>query len=259
MSCNCNKSVLPLVDEDQLRVNPSAAAPCCEDANALSSDTSDGATVDSWATVSVCATENVTLLGRIGNVCARLVGTGFIKITDGKASIVSSIPIRVRDMWHEWWRPARGRNPVPGVPKDFPYAVIADSAGDLHAIKGDPDADSVQVWNSSLNVFETLPVSAFPKKQRGLLPRAAALEIVGLAAIPENGSTTAVRDFSTLSGSGILVITQQDTVPSNCACPGCDPEASVASVATFLANPVGAGPFTLKFSADDGHYWSEDP
>ncbi len=242
--------------------------PVCSDPNALRSKGSCGFTLPTGYTDAINDNNGtgITLLGRIGSKLAKFSGTGFIQIVDGLAYLVSSVRLKVTDIWHEWWQPAGiNRRPALGVPFPFPYQVIADTEGVLHAIKGlsgdGVTHDSLQMWDLSAGQWVTRQVADFPLLQRGLLPTLTQLELVGFAPIATSGSSDDVRQLSRLQGSGILVIEQQPTIDSSCACEGCTPVPAVASVARFLANPTDDGTYSLKVVVTDGeavHQWVED-
>ena len=267
MSCNCQTiapvspsgEALPTVADDCALTKPTTLCkPCPEDPNCLVADGSDGTTLTSSWLDATCSDQDVTLLARVGSKLARFTGTGFISIVAGKASLVQNMPFKLVHIWHRWWKPTPASTPILGAPLDFPYMAVGDADGNPLAQKGIADEDSVTVWKHAEKVFRQTPLSEVKHPLKGLLPRSgeADFELVGYVAIPDNGSITAVRQLSTLSGDGILFMEQQDTVA--------DPEApcdtSKATVARFLAmpTPVADETYTLKFSAADGLYWNED-
>lgn len=239
----------------------------CNSGNNLVSTSSPGTTLDgSWTDALPDHNgDGVVLLGRIGRKLAKLIGNGFIQIREGVAFVVSNVELKVNDLWHEWFMPSGlNKRPIIGVPLPFPYQLIADSNGQLHAIQGLQGegvyGDSVSVWNKEASLWEIREAADFPLLQRGLSPRLTALELVGFAPIAASGTSDDVRQLSTLAGSGIIVVNQQATVPSSCDCEGCEPQAAVASVATFLPFPTSEdedATFTLKWNTE-GPYWSED-
>lgn len=170
MSCNCTSTIpyapdgsaLPSIDE----LSALNAAPvncgCCDDPSCLDSDPTGGGPVPTNLMDTVCATSEVTLLGRVGSIMARLAGDGFLKITNGKASVVSSIPIKVRSLWHRWWKPTALQRPILGEPLPFPYLVVADAQGNLHGIKGVADAEAgVIYWDSTAGVYRQTDFNGF--------------------------------------------------------------------------------------------------
>jgi len=232
----------------------------CADSNALRSTASCGYTLPNGFTDPIAdrATEGVTLLGRIGAKLAKLTGSGFIRIVDGKAFIVAAIPIKLTTLWHQWWKPAGiNTRPVLGDPLPFTHAVIADSDGNLHGIKGALE-DAGPVWNAELAQWEIKPEADRDYPKRGHLERAATLELIGIESIPVNGTGAEIRNFKTLAGAGMIVVEQSPTTASSCDCPGCEPVAAVSSVARFLAFPTGDATWSLKWNADDGPHWVED-
>ena len=232
----------------------------CADSNALRSTASCGYTLPNGFTDAIADRngEGVTLLGRIGAKLAKITGSGFLRIVDGKAFIVSAVPIKLATLWHQWWKPAGiNQRPVLGNPLPFTHAVIADEDGNLHAIKG-ADEDASPVWNAESELWQIKSEAdrAYPK--RGHLGRAASLELIGIEAIPVSGTGAEIRNFKTLAGTGMIVVEQSPTTPSSCDCPGCEPEAAVSSVARFLPFPTGDATWTLKWNAEDGPHWVED-
>jgi len=255
MSCQCNQTVLPTIDDDCALAAPLAVTtPCCTDPETLSSVISEGAVLPSWATDAVCASVDVTLLGRIGTRLARLAGTGFIKITSGKASVVSAIPLKLIDLWHNWWKLTSTSTPILGEPLAFPYQVVADSQGNLHGIKGKVDEDSVALWNHTAKQFEMTPVSELDNCVKGLIPFSAAIELVGYEPIAEGGAQDALRCLKALSGSGIIVVNQVATIDAIT----CPQEVTYASVTSFLPFPTDVTKeYHLTYTVADGPTWTE--
>lgn len=255
MSCPCNQPALPTIDDDCALAAPLAVAvPCCADPEALSSVVSEGSIVPSWATDAYCARTDVTLLGRIGNRLARLVGTGFIKITDGKASVVTMIPLILADLWHNWWKPTATSTPILGEPLPFSYQVIGDSRGNLHGIKGLVDEDSVALWDHTAKQFAMTPVAELDKCVKGLIPFSNAIELVGYEPISAEGTQETLRCLKALSGSGLIVVTQVATI-DEVTCPQ---EVTYASVASFLAFPTDVDKtYNLTYTVAGGPTWTE--
>ncbi len=263
MSCNCNTQTpeLPTVADDCALAAPLASStPCCVDTQALSSSTSEGAELPLYLTDAACATEDITILGRVGTRLARFVGTGFIAITNGKAAVVSTVPLKIRDLWHNWWKPTATSTPIIGEPLVTDYLVVADQSGNIHGIKGLTAEDSIPVWNATTKKHEMKSLSAVPQKVTGLLPRATEIELVGYVPIDDSGEITEVRPISALLGTGIIYLTEQDTVEAVCDCAGVEPVTpNKASVAKHLAFPTASGVHTLKFNGTtDTLYWSAD-
>lgn len=289
MSCNCSSTPTPVVP-----VNPELPPlgtpaelccpqdPClgnvpasitgspvsCSSGNNLTSSASPGTTLDSTWTDALGDHngEGVTLLGRIGRKLAKVLGNGFLQIRDGKAFVVTSVALKVTDVWHQWVKlTGINRRPVIGDALPFTYQIIGDANGQLHGIQGLVGdlitCGSVHVWNKDEGLWETKETADIPIERRGLAPRVTALELTGFEPISAQGSATTVRELSVLSGSGIIVVNQQATIPSSCDCEGCEPEAALASVATFLPFPTSedeAATFSLKWTVEDGPHWVED-
>lgn len=264
MACNCNKKVarnptgeaLPLVSTEYgLRLGYEREGKCCEDDCSLPSDGSD---VPSWLLDTACANDEVTLLARKGNKLTRFTRSGFLQSIKGKISVVTDLSVKAKTFWHQLYRPSGHGNPILGEPLDATYDVVSDMEGNIHVQKGIHDQDSLKLWDKDLQLHVVTPVSELPKTHKGLLPYENELELVGYIPIPDTGSQSDVRQLHVLSGSGIIVFEQVDTIPSDCACEGCTPVPAKASVAKFLSNPTGDGVYTLKYSVDDGHYWEEE-
>ena len=169
MSCNCTSAVpyapdgsaLPSIDElSALNAAPTDCG-CCDGPSCLDSDPTGGGPVPTNLLDTVCATSDVTLLGRVGNTLARLAGDGFLKITNGKASVVSSVPIKVRSLWHRWWKPTALQRPILGDPLPFPFLAIADAQGNLHGITGREDKHCIPVWDYQNKVYTLMPIYDF--------------------------------------------------------------------------------------------------
>lgn len=274
MACNCKPSTPNLPVNPELPTLSEAAGTCtnceevnnsgipCSDVNALHSSASCGTTLENKFSDAVCDNQNagITLLGRIGMKLARLSGSGFIKLINGKAFVVDSIPLKSITLWHKWFRPTTSSSrPVIGEPLPFPNLVIGDSAGNHHLIRGPETEDAVPLWNAEGQLYAITPVSEVPKCVKGQLPGVDSLELVGFEAIPVSGTGQEVRCMAKLSGSGILIATQVATTPSECLCEGCEPVAAVATVFTFLPNPTSGTNYKLRFSVATGlHSWVAD-
>jgi hypothetical protein len=193
----------------------------------------------------------------VGSNLARFTGTGFISLVNGVASVVTTIPLRVSTLWHRRWKATPTATPVLGEPLAFPYQVIGDADGNLHAIKGPEDEKAVSVWNHSTGEFTQTPVSELPLERKGVITTGSGIELVGFTPIADGGSATAVRPIKALSGAGLVVLTEQATIDDSCECA---PGSGTASVATTLAlpEPVADETYTLKYSTALGLYWSED-
>lgn len=243
MSCSCNTIPVTSPSGECLPTlpDPCSSTPescnCVTDTACLDSSASEGATVPAWVLDSGCYSENVTLLGRAGSKLARLAGNGFIRITNGKASVVSSVPIQIRTLWHRWFKVTSKKMPVLGEPLGFPYQVIASASGDLHGIRGLDDVDSITVWNGTTKEFSQVPAVELSKDQKGLLPVVAELELAGYAPIPEGGTGLEERPLSSLYGEGLVVLSNRTTVSDPPGCGGCEEGLGVASVAATIASP----------------------
>lgn len=284
MACNCSSSttIVPAPVNAELPglgdLTPCAPAACgtldapvskrpCVSSSALQSASSNGFTLPTGYDDAIADYngEGVRLLGRIGRVLARLSGTGFISIRDGLAFVVQSVPLKITQLWHNWYKPSGiNKRPILGAPYPFPNHVVADSEGNLFGVKGLTGEgiveDSVHVFSKDREQWETRETCDVPLKIRGLAPRSTGIEIAGFVPIATSGESTDVRELQVLTGSGIIVVNQQATIPSSCDCEGCTPEAAVASVATFLPFPDtedAEATYTLKWKTT-GAYWDLD-
>jgi hypothetical protein len=266
MSCNCQSitpvapdgSCLPLIADDcALSKNPTICKQCPSDDECLRSNQSDGTTLSSSWTDACCVSENVTILARIGDKLARFAGSGFIKLDTGIASVVSSVPIRLTSIWHRWWKPTPASPPILGEPLAYPYATVADTDGNVHAIKGPASENAVPHWNALAKEFTQKPVSEIELDRKGVILRANNIELVGYAPIADGGAVDAVRPMRALNGKGLVILSETATIDGTCECA---PGAGVASKATTLADPIPAGSatYTLKFNAAQGKHWVED-
>lgn len=261
MSCNCQNiaavsptgEALPYISDVQ-GLSSTSEVDCqsgCE-----TSSPSDGLILSSTWLDAACHTTGVTILARVGDRLAKFAGSGFLQLTNGKFSVVASVPIRLSTLWHRWWKPTANARPILGEPLAYPYMGIADADGNLHGIKGPDAEDAVPHWNSTTKEFTNKPISEIPVCQKGLLPRASALELTGYAAIPEAGPSDQVRCLSTLEGAGLLFGDPMPTVDTNCECALTPSLASVVSMLPFPDDETAT--FTLKYSLAEGLHWSED-
>jgi hypothetical protein len=266
MSCNCQTitpvspdgDCLPLIaDECALAKGTSICKQCPSDDECLRSDQSDGTTLASSWTDAGCYSEGVTLLGRVGSKLARFAGSGFIKLDSGIASVVTSVPIKLATIWHRWWKPTAASTPILGEPLAYPYLTIADTEGNLHAVKGPVSEDAIPYWDAGTAEFTQKPVSEIELDRKGVIPTAADIELVGYTPITEGGDVETVRRMKALSGSGLVILTEAVTPDPTCVCA---PGAGTASKASTLALPVPAAAevYTLKYSTALGLHWSED-
>lgn len=266
MSCTC-QSVTPLspdgdclptiADECALAKSDTLCKQCPSDDEALRSDASDGTTLASSWTDAGCYSEGVTILGRVGSKLARFAGSGFIAIESGIAKIVSIVPLRLGTLWHRWWKPTHASSPILGEPLAYPYMAVADTAGNLHGIKGPVDEDASPVWDATTKEFTQKPLSENPLERKGVIPRADNLELVGYAPIAVGGDPDTVRPMRALNGTGLVVLTEADTVDDTCDCAPGSGTASKASTLVF-PTPVADETYILKYSTALGLHWSED-
>lgn len=269
MPCSCQTPTstptgepLPLISDACPENACTALSQCCTDPESLPSAISDGATLPAWATDAGCYDTGVTLLGRVGNKLARLIGSGFLQLTNGQVSVVTSVPLKVSNLWHRWWKTSPTSRPIIGEPLDFPLHIVSDCNGNLHAIKGGTEEDSQHVWDYNAASWKTVPLSEIVPRRKGLIERTTGLEITGFVPIPLSSPSDSVRYEKVLRGEGLVVLTEQDTVFSDALCgAGCTPTAGEkASLATVLDNPVPVADevYVLKYSAALGMHWVEE-
>jgi len=263
MACGCNKTPsvspsgepLPSIfdhqapqtpegvecSEEMFSCEPKPVQPVCiNPANEQSINAGGRDLESSWFDTD-CANEGVILLSRKGRKLSRFTESGFLQLLNGKASVVKVLRLQVSSLWHKWFK--RG---ILGDPLPFPYLAIADQSGNLYGIKGVEGEDSIPVYDDSAKQFNILPVSQVPNCVRGLLPKLNAIELTGYAPIPSdaNPALPNVRCQSRLGGNGVVVISEQPTIPSDCLCEGCEPVADVAAVTSTIAFP----------DTDEGHF-----
>lgn len=266
MSCNCTTPAavsptgecLPLVIDDcAVAKDVSACTPCYSDPQCLASDQSDGTTLAATWLDACCHNEGVTLLGRVGSKLAKFTGSGFIALTGGYASVVPSVPLNLTTIWHRLWKTTPTRRPILGAPLPYNYMAVGSAEGKIHGIKGPSDESATPVWDADTQEFTQMPLSEVPLPRKGVLARANNIELVGYAPIASNGLATAVRDQKALSGKGLVILTEVNTIDSTCECAD---QNGTASKASTLALPVpdGVEVYTLKYSTALGLHWSED-
>lgn len=253
MACNCTQTLsnLPSIAQDFAVHNTVLPIPQCSP-EAEEGCVSDGCPVPSYLTDAGCYSDGIIIFGRRGNMMARFAGDGFIQLKRGVASVVPSVPFRVRDLYHNWWKPEGVVTPILGEPLAFPYLIMGDAQGEPHGIKGVSTEESSPVFDPDTNAFTMQPLTEQSKCFKGQVPQVAALEIVGFDPLAVNDPLTKVRCPKGFIGNGILVVNRVATVPGN----ACNDE--FTSVATLIAKPVGAGPYTFKYNSTDGYYWDAD-
>jgi len=268
MSCNCSTPTptqpaadTPLPEIVTLCAGPDGypvALPTSCPAAAESAP-GTGTTLDaSWTDAAAAdgILDGAVPLMRYGRKLVRFTGSGFLQFFSGRAKLVKAVALKVTNLWHEWWTPAGiGRTPLLGNPYPFPYLVIADANGNLHAIQGQQDAaaqrDSVQVWSFERKQWEVRDIADFPALQKGLTPQVSQIEVTGFAPIPISGSASDVRQLSALAGEGLFRLKAIPTIASSCDCPGCAAQSAVAYVTEFIADPATEGTFSLKCTLDE--------
>jgi hypothetical protein len=166
MPCNCTNPTPSSPSGEQLpEIYEAATTPGCSECASSSCEPScagGGASVPTNLLDAGCYSENVTLLGRVGLQMARLKGSGFIRLINGKASVVKSVPLVARTLWHRWWKQEGSVTPILGEPLPYPHLVVADSSGNIHSIKGSDEFDSVPFWDASAKEFRNEPLADIP-------------------------------------------------------------------------------------------------
>jgi hypothetical protein len=282
MSCNCNSSSsagtdpvtnepLPTItDQATLAAECEASSstwvePACP-SGTIQSQSGQGTVLDSSLTDARCAQdgEGVTLLGRMENILAKFIGNGFLQIKDGKAYVVSWVPLTVRQLWHRYWKPGTSSFPILGDPHPFPYGVVASSTGDLYGIQGYAGKDSLHVWSHERKQWETISPDQFPQEVSRQIVQSFGIELTGYDPVPIDGAPENVRVLKALSGEG-LVFLEKVPVPAAAVPPECEPcpDNGFAYVAKVLDFPVitpsetETGRHRLVFSSL-GLYWEAE-
>lgn len=282
MSCGCNNSTLPPDVWEPLppvesTTNPLVLQPCetaRPEAPWLGSDpatvaacASEGTTLEAKFTDAraLAEGEGLTLLGRVGNRLTQFVGNGFIRIVQGRAYLVQSIPLVIKQFWHELIKD--GVVSRIGSPRRFPYAPVCDLQGVAHLIKGMIGRRTVCVSDPLTREWVPTATDEVPIEVSRHLPAQPELELVGFVPNSVLGSQSTVRDIKRLTGMGIVYLERQVTAPAPVpdGCPSCPDDAFtyVAKVLTFpeiveLPNEE-TGRHRLVFSSE-GLYWEpEEP
>jgi hypothetical protein len=280
MSCGCNNNQpLPAIPASPIleTSDPLRLAPCelsqpdapmlATDPNVVAACGSEGSVLDPKFTDAraLAPGEGMTLLGRVGNRLTQFIGNGFIRLVQGRAYLVESIPLVIKQFWHDL---------VPdgvvtriGDPKPFPYAPVCDSQGVAHLIKGKANRRTVVVSDPVSREWVPTPTDEVPIEVSRHLPAQEELELVGFVPNSVLGSQSAIRDLKRLTGLGIVYLERRVTasVPTPEGCPSC-PDDSFTYVAKVLAFPeIVASPseetgrHRLVFSSK-GLYWEpEEP
>lgn len=275
MACNCNTpsaAPAPVVSNPNLpyisQVGclepecPGTGTDCCTN-TCLDAHGSHGAALPNQLTDARCIApgESLTLLGRIGHVLAQFTGSGFIQIINGKASVVASVPLRLRQLWHDLWVAPGHSIPVLGAPKDFPFGVVADNLGNLYGIQGFDTKRAIHCWSFTKKVWESISPDQFPLEVSRRLSQSDGIELVGFEPISVIGTASTVRTLKALSGAGLVYLNRVATGPddTNPACEPCGEEgfAYVATVLEFPTIPPSEDETAihdLVFSSE-GLYW----
>jgi hypothetical protein len=154
---------------------------------------------------------------------------------------VSSIPLKIRQLYHRYVIPFPGQAAVLGEAKPAPYMVISDHEGNTFAIKGLVGEDCLIVWDYLKKAFITKPVTDFPVKVKGALRKLDRIELVGFTP-PSLQCYDVAREMVALQGEGVVFITNESAeYPDSACCEGeCDECAcdsnkvkAVASVVPF--------------------------
>lgn len=281
MSCGCNNTNPPEVWEQIPSVetpsDPLILQPCelaRPDAPWLGSDpatvaacASDGTVLEAKFTDAraVAPGEGMTLLGRVGNRLTQFIGNGFIRIVQGRAYLVQSIPLVIKQFWHDII--LEGVVSRIGNPKRFPYAPVCDAQGVAHLIKGMLNRRTVCVSDPATREWVPTPTDQVPiEVSRHLAPNDE-LELTGFIATGVLGNHATVRELKRLTGMGIIYLERRLTapVPTPEGCPECGDEnfTYVAKVLPFpeIVETPGeeTGRHRLAFSSEGLRWEPEDP
>lgn len=203
---------------------------------------------------SVLCDENVTLLGRIGRKLAAFKGTGYVQVENGKAKLVDSFPVKVRQLWHFFNRVA-GRT-VLGDPKPSPFIAVVNEAREVSAMAGLESGVSQLVHDPEKGGWGVQSSAKVPKQHFGKLEEAASIQLTGY--VPQNPlvSDQTIRELKVLGGQGIPILKQipapPTTVPEGCPSSSC--ETNLQTVVELIPFPDPLDPcspdvecFTLKY------------
>lgn len=275
MSCGCENSPLPdptsalpqLESSEPLRLTPGElnrpdAPMLATDPNVIAACASQGSVLDAKLTDAraLAPGEGMTLLGRVGNRLAQFVGNGFIRLVGGRAYLVDSIPLIIKQFWHDYVQD--GALSRLGNPKPFPYAPVCDSQGVAHLIKGIIGRRTVVVSDPASREWVPTPTDQVPIEVSRHLASNAELELVGFVPNGVLGSQATVRELKRLAGLGIVYLERRVNAPSPTPCPE-ESFTYVAKVVPFPEIVASSGEETgrhrLIFSSE-GLYWEpEEP
>lgn len=197
--------------------------------------------------------ENITLLGRIGRKLASFRGSGYVQVEDGKAKLVDSFPVKVRQLWHFFKRVA-GRT-VLGDPKPTPFIAVVNEYREVSAMAGLESGLSQLLHDPQKGGWNATPLGEVPKEQVGRIPEVSTIQLTGYR--PENpiapcrdelGPET--RTLEALKGTGLVVVGQVPAPTESCG-------EALQSAATVIPNPPSEGEHTLKFK-NGVFVWVED-
>lgn len=282
MSCGCNNSTLPPDVWEPLppvegTTNPLVLQPCetaRPDAPWLGADPATVAACASEGTIleakftdarAVAEGEGLTLLGRVGNRLTQFVGNGFIRIVQGRAYLVQSIPLVIKQFWHELIK--EGVVSRIGNPRRFPYAPVCDSQGVAHLIKGMDGRRTVCVSDPQTREWVPTPTDQVPIEVSRHLQAGEELELSGFTATSLLGDHGSVRSLKRLMGQGVVYLERRVTAPNVTpeGCPECGDE-NFTYVAKVLAFPeivetpgIETGRHRLVFSSEGLRWEPEDP
>ena len=203
-------------------------------------------------------TSAMTLVGRIGDRLSKFVGSGFIQVKDGEASLVSQIKLKVSELWHKYVIPNPGGAAVIGAAKPAPYLLISDNNGKVYAIKGLTGENSIVVWDHDTQAWETKATTDFPVAVKGVLPKADGIELSGFRP-PSEACYEKAREAVALKGDGIVFVTSTEATYPDSVC--CDEDCNgaedccdynthaIASVVPYPSSPTAD---TTYFLGEDG-------
>ncbi len=209
----------------------------------------------------------MTLVGRIGDRLSKFVGSGFIQVKDGEASLVSQIKLKVSELWHKYVIPNPGGAAVIGAAKPAPYLLISDNNGKVYAIKGLTGENSIVVWDHDTQAWETKATTDFPVAVKGVLPKADGIELSGFRP-PSEACYEKAREAVALKGDGIVFVTSTEATYPDSVC--CDEDCNgaedccdynthaIASVVPYPSSPTADTTYFLGYTKDGGLSFVED-
>lgn len=250
--CETTRPEAPWLGSD-----PATVAACASDGTVLEAKFTDAR--------AVAQGEGLTLLGRVGNRLSQFVGNGFIRVIQGRAYLVQSIPLVVKQFWHDLVQ--EGVTSRIGNPRRAPYLTVCDPQGVAHLIKGMVSRRTVCVSDPATREWVPTPTDQVPIEVSRHLVADEELEITGFTPTGVLGSHATVRELKRLTGMGIVYLERRLTAPAPTpeGCPECGDEnfTYVAKVLPFpeVVETPGeeTGRHRLVFSSEGLRWEPESP